>query len=130
MSSLATIAPAATVTVTVAVSQLDGLSRSHKVYVIVYVPAGVFGATVTVPSALTVSGPVVIGARVALPPAPSTIGLPLRRSLAVTLMPVLPPDEPLTGPAVSSLATIAPAVTVTVTVAVSQFDGLRRSHRV
>ena len=94
----------------------------------VYVPAGVFGATVTVPSTLTVSGPVVTGARVTFPPAPSNTGAPFNVSLPVTLMPALPPLAPLTGPAVSSLATIEPAATVTVTVAVSQFDGLAVSQ--
>ena len=54
VSSTASILAASTTTVAVAVSQLVGFNFSQIVYVYVYVPAGVCGATVIVPSGFIV----------------------------------------------------------------------------
>ena len=108
-SSLAIIGAAPTVTVTTAVSQFVGFKFSHKVYVTVYVPTGVFGATVTLPSGLTVKGPFVFGVRVTRVKFTFT---PFKVSLLNTLIPASPPTMPLIGPAVSSLAHKLPKRTI------------------
>ena len=67
------------------------------------------------------------GVRVTLPPAPTVACAPSSVSLASTV-PTVPPAAPLTGPRVSSLATIGAALTVIVATAVSQLDGFRTSQ--
>ena len=84
-----------------------------------------FGATVTVPSALTVSGPVVTGVMVT---SAGTIATPFSVSLARTFRPATaPPVSPFAEPA-SSTAAIGAGSTVTVAVAVAQLPGLRFSQ--
>ena len=90
-----------------------------------YVPAGVFGATSTEPSAFTVSGPLVAGVRITL--AGSTAA-PLSVSLVNTFSTLTAPGVPLTGPPASFTASIGAAPTVTVTVASSQLVGLSSSQ--
>ena len=84
-------------------------------------PAGVFGATSTWPSALTVSGPLLFGLTVT---SAGLTALPPRVSLPSTLTTLVPPVAPLTGVAtMSSTASIGAASTVTTTVAVVQLAG-------
>ena len=90
-----------------------------------YVPAGVFGATSTVPSAFTVSGPLVTGTRVMSAGFTAT---PLSVSLVRTLTTPVPPARPFTGPAASLTASSAVAPTVMVAVAVLQLVGFRISQ--
>ena len=78
----------------------------------VYVPDGVFGATVKFPLASTLSGPVVIGVT-------SVFAVVTAAPFKVSFVNTLPPVDAT----VSSLATIG-LVTTTVAVAVSQFAGV------
>jgi hypothetical protein len=87
------------------------------------IPAGVFGATVTVPSVFTVNGP--FGVEVITTSAGLT-AVPFNVSLSKTLIPESPPT-PLIGPATSSIASIGDFSTG-VTVAVSQFVGFNTSQ--
>ena len=115
-----------------AVSQLAGLRTSQIWYGYWYVPAVVPGATVIVPLAFMVMLPMAgvgaaPGARVTLPPAPTVACAPLSVSLARTEATVAP-LAPLTGPRLSSAATITAAPTVTVAMALSQLVGLSTSQ--
>ena len=67
---------APTTMVAVAEAQLVGCTASHTVYGILYVPAGVPGLTVIVPSGLSVKPPV-DGVGVVLPQVNVTLPLPV-----------------------------------------------------
>ena len=108
-----------TTTVATAVSQFAGFApTSHNWYVTVYVPLGVFGATVKFPLASTLNGPLVTGVTSVLAGVTAT---PFNVSLAVTFPPV--------DGIVSSLATIGLATT-TVATAVSQFAGFAPTSQI
>ena len=82
------------------------------------------GATVTVPSAFTVSGPVVTGVMVTLA---GTMATPFSVSLVSTLRPGTTPPRGVDEPA-SSTATIGAAMTSTVAMAVAQLAGFSVSQ--
>ena len=131
VSGVATMTGAVTFKVTLAVAQLVGLIFSQIVYGYTYVPAGVPGFTVMVPSAfITIPPDAVTGA---VPGVKVTVvvltGWPLSVSLPSTVD-RLPPSPPLTGVAVrsSSMAWIATATTLTAIVVVAQFAGLSFSQ--
>src|SRR5699024_7780480 len=111
--------PLFTTTVAIAVSQFAGFApTSQIVYVIVYVPLGVFGATVKFPSASIVNGPSVTGVT-------SVLVVLTRFPFKVSFVITLPPVEAV----VSSLATI-PLLTTTVAIAVSQFAGFAPTSQI
>ena len=93
-----------------------------------YSPALVSASTVTVPSSLTVSGPVlveVITTSAGLTFTPFNVSF----SRTFTLGTTAAPSFPFTGVATtSSTASIVAAITVTVTVAVSQLSGFNTSQ--
>ena len=111
-SLLATIA-LFTTTVAIARVQFDGIAPTSQIsYSMLYVPLGVFGATVKFPSASILNGPFVTGVTSVLA---GVAGTPLTVSFAVTFPPA--------AENVLLLATIG-LLTTTVTVAVVQFAGV------
>ena len=90
-----------------------------------YVPAGVFGATLIVPSGFILNGPFGVDVRVTSPGlVPITAGLPFKVSFAITLGVFVPGNTD----GVSATASIVAAVTSTTLVTVSQFVGLFTSQ--
>ena len=140
-SAVATMGAAPTVMVAVVVAQFVGLSFSHSLYGMVYVPAGVPGGTETMPvagssagtgcPAATPAGKTIgpLGAKIALPVAPKVGGvMPLTVSLVSTLPALVLPVAPLATVTVSGVAIIGAGSTVTVIVASLQLVGLACSH--
>ena len=111
--SLVATSTFATTTVAVAVLQLAGFAPvSHISYVIVYVPLGVFAATVTIPLASILNGPLLAGVTSVFT---VVTVVPFNVSFPKTLPPV--------AGNVSVFATSV-FVTTTVATAVSQFAGI------
>ena len=137
-SSWAIIAGGVTVTVTVAGSQLVGFNFSHKLYTIVYVPAGVPAGTETCPvnGSITGTGFPFIGVAGVVTViltweirawTPFKVSEPL--PLLLNTFPIFGfPVVPLPPERASFWATIAAAETETETVAVSQLVGLKTSQ--
>ena len=112
-----------TTTVTLAWSQFTGLAPTSQIsYTTVYVPDGVFGLTVIVPSGFNVKpAGTLTPVNVTWPGlVPITTGVPSNVSFTTTLG-VLSPTETAAG--VSLLATIGLLTTI-VAVAVSQLSGV------
>ncbi len=117
-----------TTIVAVAVSQFAGVTfdpvdglASHNWYVIVYVPDGVLAATVTIPLASILNGPLVNGVTLVLA---VVAAIPANVSFvkAFTAVTTVLFEATVTGP--SFTASIGLATTI-VAVAVSQLDGVR-----
>ncbi len=122
VSLRASIGAADTTIVTVAGSQFVGFSISHNWYMIVYVPAGVCGSTLTVPVTGSSSTPgFVEGVVIVITTSDGTTGTPFKVSFVKTFTTSVSPSYPLTGVGLSLFATIGAAATFTVTCAVSQF---------
>ena len=125
-----------TVTITLAVSQLSGVAPfSQIVYVAVYIPEGVFGNTVTVPSGFNTTPPVVAGWKGVLTErvtSVDTTGRPFRVSLSSTFNTFTTPASPSIGFVVSFTASIVlgsvTSSTIMMISAESQLVGLATSQ--
>ena len=116
----------ATITVTVAVTQLPGFSTSQIVYGKVYVPVGIAVPMRMVPSGF-IFRPGCDGTPGTRVTSPGRIGRPPSVCFSSTLG-VVPPPSPDSGSVPSPTGSNAGAVTVTVTLASAQLPGCSTSQ--